>query len=347
MCPVRADAPGHGGGSSFPAGHPGQKGPLAAMQIQLTVLGPRSGLPGHQAYACDVLVTAPVGTALASVAAVAAAGADVGTGTVAVYPGAERLDARRCVLGEPPLVDGAVLALQAPAAPEEQPHPYPALCSTAPARLHVVAGPDAGGVHLLHGGQARIGRSSNADVPLDDPDVSRAHCAVSVSDDGRVTVADLGSTNGTHLDGLRIGESALRVHAPPPGLAPHGEPAAAGQYAAQAPTGAAGNPPAGAPAPRAAGHPTGRRGQPAGGAGRPDVHRADDRRAHGRPRSGHARRSRHPDDDTGRRGGRRARSVRVRWAGAAAWRAGRRRGARPGPEPGVRHGSGGCAVRGR
>ncbi|WEV27518.1 FtsK/SpoIIIE domain-containing protein [Streptomyces sp. 71268] len=232
------------------------------MQIRLTVLGPRSGLPGHQAHACDVLVTAPVGTALASVtsglaAAVAAAGADVGSGTVAVYAGAERLDARRCVLGEPPLVDGAVLALQAPAAPEEQPHPYPALCSTAPARLHVVAGPDAGGVHLLHGGQARIGRSSNADVPLDDPDVSRAHCAVSVSDDGRVTVVDLGSTNGTHLDGmpvgdqpaplppgalLRIGESALRLHAPPPGLAPHAEPAAAGQYAAQAPAGAGGQP---------------------------------------------------------------------------------------------------------
>ncbi|GAA4695907.1 FtsK/SpoIIIE domain-containing protein [Streptomyces youssoufiensis] len=241
------------------------------MQIRLTVLGPRSGLPGHQAHACDVLVTAPVGTALASVtsglaAAVAAAGADVGSGTVAVYAGAERLDARRCVLGEPPLVDGAVLALQAPAAPEEQPHPYPALCSAAPARLHVVAGPDAGGVHLLHGGQARIGRSSNADVPLDDPDVSRAHCAVSVSDDGRVTVVDLGSTNGTHLDGmpvgnqpaplspgalLRIGESALRLHAPPPGLAPHGAPAgagrpgtgqAAGQYAAQAPAGAAGQP---------------------------------------------------------------------------------------------------------
>lgn len=240
VCPVRADAPGGGGGNSFPAGHPGQKGPLAAMQIRLTVLGPRGGPSGHQAPACDVLVTAPVGTALASVtsglaAAVAGVGADVGSGPVAVYVGAERLDARRCALGEPPLVDGAVVSLQTPAAPDEQPHPYPALCSDAPARLHVVAGPDAGGVHLLHGGQARIGRSASADVPLDDPDVSRAHCAVTVADDGRVTVADLGSTNGTHLDGapvdarpvpllpgalLRIGESALRLHAPPGGPTP-------------------------------------------------------------------------------------------------------------------------------
>ncbi|MBB5935282.1 hypothetical protein FHS42_002332 [Streptomyces zagrosensis] len=206
-------------------------------------------------------MTAPVGTALASVtsglaAAVAAAGADMGSGAVVVYAGAERLDARRRALGEPPLVDGAVLSLQAPAAADEQPHPYPTLCSDAPARLHVVAGPDAGGVHLLHGGQARIGRSANADVPLDDPDVSRAHCAVTVSDDGQVTVADLGSTNGTELDGipigsqpvplppgalLRIGESTLRLHAPPRGGTPDAQPQAyAGRGGHTVPTGPAG-----------------------------------------------------------------------------------------------------------
>ncbi len=138
-----------------------------------------------------------------------------------LYAGAERLDDRRSTLGEPPLTDGAVLSLGAPAAPE----PHPEL-DDAPTRLHVVAGPDAGGVHLLHGGEIRIGRSADADVPLDDPDVSRLHCAVTVATDGRVSVADLGSTNGTTLDGarlttrpvrfapgalLRIGESALRL----------------------------------------------------------------------------------------------------------------------------------------
>ncbi|MDG4866151.1 FHA domain-containing protein, partial [Streptomyces sp. T-3] len=90
----------------------------------------------------------------------------------------------------------------------------------------VIAGPDAGGVHLLHGGQVSIGRSADADVPLDDPDVSRLHCAVTMDPDGRVTVTDLNSTNGTAVDGepvadrpvrlapgalLRIGESALRL----------------------------------------------------------------------------------------------------------------------------------------
>ncbi|KQX52672.1 MULTISPECIES: FtsK/SpoIIIE domain-containing protein [unclassified Streptomyces] len=198
------------------------------MQIRLTVLAPYAG---HGAgRACDVLVTAPAGTALSAVAsnlAAAVTGPDTSaSGTTVLYAGAERLDNRRCVLGEPPLVDGAVLSLQVPG-PDER------VRETASARLHVVAGPDAGGVHLLHGGPIRIGRSVDADVPLDDPDVSRAHCTVTVGEDGRVTVADRGSTNGTTLDGvpvgerpvrfrpgalLRLGESALRLTGPGDGL---------------------------------------------------------------------------------------------------------------------------------
>ncbi|MEV5429589.1 FHA domain-containing protein [Streptomyces sp. NPDC052701] len=199
------------------------------MQIRLTVVDPL-GPPGRtgRAASCDVLVTAPAGTALAAVtSALASAVAGEGAaareagGPVVLYAGAQRLDAQRCTLGEPPLTDGAVLSVGAPGEPE----PHPEL-DGAPARLQVVAGPDAGGVHLLHGGEIRVGRSADADVPLDDPDVSRLHCAVTVAADGRVSVADLGSTNGTTLDGrpvgprpvrfapgalLRIGESALRL----------------------------------------------------------------------------------------------------------------------------------------
>ncbi|MFE4373547.1 FHA domain-containing protein [Streptomyces sp. NPDC056835] len=189
------------------------------MQIRLTVLAPRSG---HAAgRVCDVLVTAPAGTALAAVAsglATAVSGPDA-SGSVVLYAGRERLDAQRRTLGEPPLIDGAVLSLQVPGEDD-----VPA--DDVPAQLHVVAGPDAGGVHLLHGGQIRIGRSAEADVPLDDPDVSRLHCAVTVGEDGRISVADLCSTNGTTLEGvavgnrpvplppgalLRLGESALRL----------------------------------------------------------------------------------------------------------------------------------------
>ncbi|NUT31034.1 MAG: FHA domain-containing protein [Streptomyces sp.] len=201
------------------------------MQIRLTVVDPLAPpAPARgRAASCDVLVTAPAGTALSAVASALASAVSGSDGPVVLYAGSERLDDRRSTLGEPPLTDGAVLALGAPPAPE----PHPEL-DDAPTQLHVVAGPDAGGVHLLHGGEIRIGRSADADVPLDDPDVSRLHCAVTVAADGRVSVADLGSTNGTTLDGsgvttrpvrftpgslLRIGESALR-------LAPAGGPGA-------------------------------------------------------------------------------------------------------------------------
>ncbi|WP_328753259.1 FHA domain-containing protein [Streptomyces sp. NBC_00285] len=193
------------------------------MQIRLTVVDPL-GPPDRarsRATSCDVLVTAPVGTALAAVAAALASAvpgdgntsraseAERGGGPVVLYADGERLDTQRATLGEPPLVDGAVLSLGAPAAPE----PHPEL-DDAPTQLHVVAGPDAGGVHLLHGGQIHIGRSADADVPLDDPDVSRLHCAVTVAGDGRVSVADLTSTNGTLLDGTRVGTRPVRF---PPG----------------------------------------------------------------------------------------------------------------------------------
>ncbi|MEW2134021.1 FtsK/SpoIIIE domain-containing protein [Streptomyces sp. NPDC005435] len=207
------------------------------MQIRLTVVDPLGASSRRgRAASRDVLVTAPVGTDLGAVAPALAvavtgesgAGRDTGGAPVVLYAGAERLDTRRHTLGEPPLVDGAVLSLGAPAATEPGPEP-----DGAPTQLHVVAGPDAGGVHLLHGGRITVGRSADADVPLDDPDVSRLHCAVTVAADGRVSVTDLGSTNGTTLDGtrvtdrplrfsegafLRIGESALRL-APSTGAA--------------------------------------------------------------------------------------------------------------------------------
>ncbi|MEU0189036.1 FHA domain-containing protein [Streptomyces afghaniensis] len=179
------------------------------MQIRLTVVDPLGlAAPARdRAARCDVLVTAPAGTALAAVAsglAQVVLGGD-GSGTPVLYAGEQRLDAQRCTLGEPPLTDGAVLSVGAPGEPE----PHPEL-DDAPAQLQVVAGPDAGGVHLLHGGEIRIGRSADADVPLDDPDVSRLHCAVTVSADGSVSVADLDSTNGTTLDGTRVGDRAVR-----------------------------------------------------------------------------------------------------------------------------------------
>ncbi|MFE2724538.1 FtsK/SpoIIIE domain-containing protein [Kitasatospora sp. NPDC059327] len=215
------------------------------MQIRLTVLRPRSGpaAAGSAIPYVDVLVTAPVGTALGSLAGALAGAVGVrgprAATHVHLYAGAHRVD-EHTLLGHPPLLDGAVLSLNEPDPTAEDPDDGPAA-----AELRVVGGPDAGGVHRLHGREIRVGRSGAADVPLDDPDVSRLHLALHLGEDGRITVRDLGSTNGTTLDGrivppgpaeeavpleggglLRIGESTLRISPPETGGGP-GAPARA------------------------------------------------------------------------------------------------------------------------
>ncbi|MFE6056621.1 FtsK/SpoIIIE domain-containing protein [Kitasatospora sp. NPDC056446] len=205
------------------------------MQIRLTVLRPRSGptAAGSAIPYVDVLVTAPVGTALGAIAGALAGAVGVrgprAATHVHLYAGAHRVD-EHTLLGHPPLLDGAVLSLNEPDPTADGADDTPAA-----AELRVVGGPDAGGVHRLHGREIRIGRSGEADVPLDDPDVSRLHLALHLAEDGRVSVRDLGSTNGTALDGrlvppgppeaavplepgalLRIGESTLQVAAPDP-----------------------------------------------------------------------------------------------------------------------------------
>ncbi|MHA6760351.1 FHA domain-containing protein [Streptacidiphilus sp. PAMC 29251] len=192
------------------------------MQIRLSVLAARDGAPSARAQArgrvpaqiADVLVTAPAGTTLGAVAGAlaGAVGARPGprggrsAGQVLIFAGDQRLD-ERSVLGHPPLVDGVLLRLDEPdpdrVAGAESPDPL--------AELRVVGGPDAGGIHLLLPGRVRVGRSAEADVPLDDPDVSRFHLALDVSADGRIALADLGSTNGTALDGAPVGAEPCPV----------------------------------------------------------------------------------------------------------------------------------------
>jgi serine phosphatase RsbU (regulator of sigma subunit) len=54
----------------------------------------------------------------------------------------------------------------------------------------------------------KIGRTAPADMVLADSDVSRAHCMVSLKDD-ELLVADLGSTNGTFIDGTPVSEATV------------------------------------------------------------------------------------------------------------------------------------------
>lgn len=58
-----------------------------------------------------------------------------------------------------------------------------------------------------------LGRDESADIVLDDPGISRRHAEVRIGNDGphlQVLVRDLGSTNGTYLNGDRVGDEELR-----------------------------------------------------------------------------------------------------------------------------------------
>jgi predicted Zn finger-like uncharacterized protein len=66
----------------------------------------------------------------------------------------------------------------------------------------VINGPDAGMVHRMSKPRIVIGRS-NCDLVLDDTEVSRAHAAIEIRDT-QYLLEDLGSTNGTLIDGERI-----------------------------------------------------------------------------------------------------------------------------------------------
>lgn len=105
--------------------------------------------------------------------------------------------------------------------------------------LVVVEGPDAGRRFRL-GAQARVGRNSDSDVHLADPQASRLHATIEKLRDGYV-ISDQGSRNGTFLSGVRlegparlrngdlikIGTTLLEVVAP---AAPAPRPAAAAAY---------------------------------------------------------------------------------------------------------------------
>jgi two-component system, cell cycle sensor histidine kinase and response regulator CckA len=74
---------------------------------------------------------------------------------------------------------------------------------TGPARLIAIAGAQAGRKFKI-GDYAMIGRSSDASVTLEDPEVSRNHARISKSDLGAYLLEDLGSKNGTQVNGVPI-----------------------------------------------------------------------------------------------------------------------------------------------
>jgi pSer/pThr/pTyr-binding forkhead associated (FHA) protein len=76
--------------------------------------------------------------------------------------------------------------------------------------LTVLSGREVGAVHRLGPGDSVIGRGVEADVQIIDNGVSRKHAKVVRDADGTTKIVDLGSTNGTYVNGRRIEAEALR-----------------------------------------------------------------------------------------------------------------------------------------
>jgi hypothetical protein len=77
-------------------------------------------------------------------------------------------------------------------------------------QLVVTRGATAGARYALSDGTTTIGRHPDSDVFLDDVTVSRRHAEVTRSPEGLYLLRDVGSLNGTYLDGDRVDEVALR-----------------------------------------------------------------------------------------------------------------------------------------
>jgi hypothetical protein len=92
--------------------------------------------------------------------------------------------------------------------------------------LSVIAGPARGLVYLVEKPRIVLGRT-DADLAINDPEISRWHCSIEIKDDV-IRLRDLESTNGTfmaderirvaelkHLSEFRIGTSILLVSVTP------------------------------------------------------------------------------------------------------------------------------------
>jgi hypothetical protein len=74
--------------------------------------------------------------------------------------------------------------------------------------LSILSGPSKGEKHTLNKPRVTLGRKG-ADIPLNDPEISRHHCLLEVRD-MHINLKDLDSTNGTFLEEERARAAMLR-----------------------------------------------------------------------------------------------------------------------------------------
>jgi DNA segregation ATPase FtsK/SpoIIIE, S-DNA-T family len=70
--------------------------------------------------------------------------------------------------------------------------------------LAILSGLDAGRAYPLPVGGASLGRERGNTILLEADTISRRHCELTLDDDGRGTIVDLGSANGTLVDGAAV-----------------------------------------------------------------------------------------------------------------------------------------------
>lgn len=81
--------------------------------------------------------------------------------------------------------------------------PVEMITDSAPPHLTTVSGEK----FMITQSVTKIGRGEQAEIQIEDPGISRLHCAIILGSE--TTIRDLGSTNGTVVDGRTISETVI------------------------------------------------------------------------------------------------------------------------------------------
>src|SRR3954454_10067693 len=76
-------------------------------------------------------------------------------------------------------------------------------------QLQISSGGNAGQTVEVTGNEFTIGREAGNDLVLNDGKASRRHAALKPLPDGRATLYDMGSSNGTFVNGQRVQSTVL------------------------------------------------------------------------------------------------------------------------------------------
>ena len=114
----------------------------------------------------------------------------------------------KAVWNDPSMMPGALY--ESGGAAPEQPKPAAEIAPAPVTRLVGISGAFSGEIFDLSPGEFLIGRAETCEIALaGDNQVSRSHAKITVDDGGLAEVTDLGSTNGSLVNGARVESSIL------------------------------------------------------------------------------------------------------------------------------------------